>query len=517
MAIASYKLLVDWNNDGDFDDSNEDITSDTMSIQFRRGRDYASQLTGNSTAGKLTAVLNNESGKYSPSNSSSPLSGNIVPGRPVRLNIGAGEFPYTFPIAFDSHPQWVGNLETLTPSPSSSTVKTCTIEAFGPLGYLNQMSPSLATQTDIRTDVAVGAVLDDVAWPGADRDLATGQTTMTRFWVDGPSTIDALRIIEETEAGFIKETKDGKIGFESRHTRLLSPYNTSQATFSDASGAVNSYLEISQDDPLSTITNMLEAESRSYSVGSVAVLWTHPETGSDSPILVPGESKTFEAMYPNPNSPRNALEVNAWTTPASSTDYTANSASNGSGTNLTSSISVTQTKTANRMIMTFTNNHASSTAYLTLVQARGTAVTSNNPVAVRAIDSSSQTIYGERKYKAGTEFIPSSTEAQSWCDYQLSIYSSPVQILTLHFSANVSDANLAEALAREISDRITIVANNDSALGINADFFIESVNHVISEGKIHNVVWKLSPATGGYSAFWVLGTGKVGTSTVPAY
>jgi len=54
-------------------------------------------------------------------------------------------------------------------------------------------------------------------------------------------------------------------------------------------------------------------------------------------------------------------------------------------------------------------------------------------------------------------------------------------------------------------------------LGINADFFIETATHSIKPGGMHTVTWHLSPATGGYSAFWVLDKGKLGESTVPAY
>jgi len=514
---SSYRVLVDWNNDGDYDDTYDDITSDVLSLQWRRGRDYASQLTGRSSAGKLQATLINTDGKYSPSNTSSVLTGSILPGRAVRLNSGSGEFPYDFPLVFDSNPQFIGFLEEIVPDPSAKGIKTVKLTAYGALGYLNDFAPSLATQTTRRTDQAIGDILDDVGWGAGDRDLATGQTTMTRFWVDNMKTIKALRIVEETEAGFIKETKDGKIAFESRHTRLVSPYDTSQATFSDASGADNTYMGITQQDPLSTITNHLEASSRTYATAGVANLWTHPETGSESPTLVPGEAKTFEALYPNPSAANNALEVNAWTTPAASTDYTANTASDGSGTNRTSDIAIGQSKTAERMAITLTNGHATDTVYLTKVAARGTAVTSNNPVQVRAIDATSQGIYGERKYKATTAFLPSSTEAQSWCDYQLSIYSSPIEILAMTFSANVSHANLTQSLLRDISDRITIVANNDANLGINADFFIETATHSIKPGGMHTVTWHLSPATGGYSAFWVLDKGKLGESTVPAY
>ena len=82
---GSYALLVDWNDDGDFTDSNDDITSDVLSVSWERGRDYASQLQGRSKAGKLTATLINTGGKYSPSNTSSALTGTILPGRSIQL------------------------------------------------------------------------------------------------------------------------------------------------------------------------------------------------------------------------------------------------------------------------------------------------------------------------------------------------------------------------------------------------------------------------------------------------
>ena len=82
---ASYTLLVDWNDDGDFTDTHDDISGDTLSILWERGRDYASALLGRSISGRLWAELVNTSGKYSPSNTSSALSGSILPGRTVRV------------------------------------------------------------------------------------------------------------------------------------------------------------------------------------------------------------------------------------------------------------------------------------------------------------------------------------------------------------------------------------------------------------------------------------------------
>ena len=64
MAKADIKVLVDWNNDGNYAHAQSDITDDVINVSWSRGRNYASQLSGNSVAGNLSATLYNTSGKY---------------------------------------------------------------------------------------------------------------------------------------------------------------------------------------------------------------------------------------------------------------------------------------------------------------------------------------------------------------------------------------------------------------------------------------------------------------------
>ena len=108
MAVATYKLEIDWNNDGDFTDTGDSLDMGrvrTVSCNF--GRDRASQLTGNSKAGTLKAVVDNRSGDYSYFNSSSPLYGNLLPGRPVRLLASSD--------SLTDQPIWRGFLTKITP------------------------------------------------------------------------------------------------------------------------------------------------------------------------------------------------------------------------------------------------------------------------------------------------------------------------------------------------------------------------------------------------------------------
>ena len=82
MAQAKWLVCVDWNDDGDFSDTNEDVTSDVLGLTLEQFRDLASDHI---EAARLELELKNDDHKYSPPNSSSPLSGNLSPGRKVWL------------------------------------------------------------------------------------------------------------------------------------------------------------------------------------------------------------------------------------------------------------------------------------------------------------------------------------------------------------------------------------------------------------------------------------------------
>lgn len=57
-------VVVEWDldNDGDFDEPEEDITAQVLDLSYSTGRDFPSQLLGKSTAGRLRATVNNQTG-----------------------------------------------------------------------------------------------------------------------------------------------------------------------------------------------------------------------------------------------------------------------------------------------------------------------------------------------------------------------------------------------------------------------------------------------------------------------
>jgi hypothetical protein len=82
---ANYKVNIDWSNNGTWTNLGEDVTRRVLpEINITYGRDQARALSPVAN-GSCGFDLDNVSRDYSPENSSSPLVGNILPARPVRI------------------------------------------------------------------------------------------------------------------------------------------------------------------------------------------------------------------------------------------------------------------------------------------------------------------------------------------------------------------------------------------------------------------------------------------------
>ncbi len=510
MATATYVLDIDWDGDGVWDGGDEDVTSDLIRVQFVTGRKSADVLAGEAQAGRLVATLRNDDDKYNAFNGSSALFGDLLPGRLVRLRTTAPS----------SKTLWQGVLDKIEPTVRWPGRKRVKITALGPISTLADTKVNISMQSSSTTDVLIEEILDAVDWPSADRDMDTGAVTVTRFWTsDKRLALNLIRELEASENGFLRESHDGDIVFEKDGARQTDTRaNTVQATFNDApTGSELPFEHIAQAEPLAQVRNDIRTSVRNFSVQSLAVLWTHPEatTSAGSPSLAPAETLTFWARFPNPSSATEAVAVDAWTTPVSTTDYTANTADDGTGTDRTADLGIVVTKFAEAMKIEVTNNHGSDTVYLTLFQARGTAVHVSDPVEVQAEDATSQGDYDVRTFDRGQRaaWVPDTATAQAWADNQLLLFKDPQPVVTLRYLANLSSDLLDEAIEREVSDRINVGAANSAGLGFAQDFFVERIAHDIRLGINHRVEYLLS-STAAFDTFWVLGTtSTLGTST----
>ena len=225
MVTATYQTLIHRVGNGAFTGSSDDVTGKVIFMEWVRGRQFASQLTGKALGGVANIHLNNDGGTFSTQNNSSPLTGSLLPGRAIRIRSTA---PSTTVL-------WEGKLDVLENRVSLDNAHVAVVKAIGPLALVQQRNVRVPMTTSTLTGVLINRILDDVNWPTGSRSIDAGQTTVTYYWTENKPALEALREVEDTEAGYIGESKDGKIVFEDRDHRLSGTHITSQATFTDNS------------------------------------------------------------------------------------------------------------------------------------------------------------------------------------------------------------------------------------------------------------------------------------------
>lgn len=101
---------------------------------------------------------------------------------------------------------------------------------------------------------------------------------------------------------------------------------------------------------------------------------------------------------------------------------------------------------------------------------------------------------GIRTFPLQPTLFATAAAAQDFADETVLHYGERQPVMRLTYKADIDSTHYAQALARKVGDRITLIANNSMGLGISEDFFIESISRVI-EDTSHEVTYALSPAS----------------------
>lgn len=491
-TVRLYQLQADWDGTGNFTNANSDITDYVLDLKARRGRNVEHPIRGRSQIGTMTVVLNNTSGIFSRYNSASLLSGLLKAGRLIHWRAISPSF-------FE---RWAGYI--IDYELSKSGLATCTLTCRGVLSRVEKVKVNPLPDSGSLTGTIVGKILDAAGVASTLRGtIDVGQTTTSRWYINDRFTIDALRDMEETELGFILETKTGKISYQDRAYRVSGARLTSQATYSAANGASLPYIDNNLPAAGQNVINVAKSTVTPYTVGALADIWT---LSGETPTIGAGQTKVWYAQVGG-----STLYVDAWTTPAATTDYTVSGVALGD-------LAVVVEKFASTMKISITNNHATNVATMTLLKARGTPVIAGTPTVVASENQASIDDNGRSEYENASPWLPNTNTAQSYVDSIISVYKDPLGGCVLTFNVGVGGANSAlfqDLMAREISDRVTVLAQEPmQGVGLAGDFFIEWIaDHWDTQQSEHIVTMGLSAATA-QSAAWILGTSVLGTSTV---
>src|SRR5215207_5667937 len=248
-APSPFKVEVDLDRDGDYDDTGEDVTARVRrqgAVSAEYGRDQSTALAP-TISGRGALILNNASRDYSPRNPTSPLYGNLKPGRPVRITrtveaVGGYVDEYSDP--YD-------DLYTLSPSGTAGTytlftghtddqpinpdidAKSVTLSLVDSLADFRGQTISTSLYAGLRTDQAIGYILDACGWTGA-RYLDPGATVIPWWYEDNTDALTALDKVVRSEGppALLTVNTDGGIVFRNRHHRVIDlPSIDSQSTW----------------------------------------------------------------------------------------------------------------------------------------------------------------------------------------------------------------------------------------------------------------------------------------------
>lgn len=426
----------------------ENVTSrvlDRASIKLQYGRDQARALSP-IAPGQAEIELDNSTQDYSPDNASSPLFGKLLPGRPLSIYAMHNQVAYNvLSAALEDY--------EVIPSAESKSVKFTALDA---LGQLQSMEISTGIYRGIRTGDALRVILDAVGWTGG-RDIDLGCSVLPWWWVDSRNALDAVKDIMACEGlgASIYIGQYGEVVFRDRCARLMrTESKTSQATFHSINEpAIDQELDydVGWRDIVNYVT--VNATERLIDTGLSTVYQDTSlrtiATGETVSILAKASDLFIEAV-----------------TPSSGTDYTV----------LSGSVSVSLTRTSGES--TEIRVTASSAAVVSGMAVRAYKVVSLRDVTVTSSDQVSISTYKLRALNYDAPFI-SVNDAKAIADSIVASHKDRLPIVTIKL-VNKNDTRIVQMLNRKLGDRVTITIPEAS---VNADFYIERVEHVIHVDK----------------------------------
>jgi hypothetical protein len=499
------------------------ITSDALlgeaDFELSYGVGGAGPLDRVAETGTLIFTLDNSAtnsheaqGAYSPGHTNALAGWDI--GNLIELRITYGGTTYY---------KFTGTLSKI--SPAAGQYQSQAVECVA-VDWIDEAAISkvkgVTVQSNKRSDELIKDLVDNaVTVPPKSTDYATGQSTFVTAFdnlLDAQtSVLRALHDCVISELGYLyikgDTTGGGVLTFEDRHTRP----KTGAAVGSFNNTMTGLEVDRGRDGIINTAYVVVHPRTTD---GSTSVLYELTTTGSTPSI--PSNS-TITISCPYREASINAYRVAAATiiTPASGSDWIANSASDGTGTNLTSDVDVSvKTQAANAVDLEITNNNATATAYLTTLQIRGTAIRDVTDTVMSATDDISMNKYGERDVRIDMKYESNAGEyGNEIANWILNIYKDPRYVVNgFRLASNISDTMMTQSLAREPGDKIvfaeamTGISTTDS--GVEVGYFINGVRMRIGAGDIITTEWVLAPATA--TQAWVLdqvGSSELGLTT----
>ncbi len=391
----SWIVNVDWTTAGTYDSRND--ASYLVDYHVFRGRTQWIASDGRGfekiRPGVCTITLDNADGTYDPYNTSSALYPNVEPGKYIRIQVSDGVTTWD---------RFAGRIETIEPTGGVSNPQVV-ITAYDGLKQLQETDITTSLHTNIRTGDAIDEILSTAAqWPTIwGSSLNSGADIIPYWWENNISAYDAIDRLVQAEFGGYAVMADGEFKFNARG---LAP--ASVATLDQA----DMLKDVQIPQPYNIVRNCVKIMLYPKVAQATSALWTL----QDKPAIVGSGSLEIWGNFTYEN--RRVGGVNT-IQPVATTDYTLNTAQDGTGTNITATATVTATYFA-ESVKNVIENGTSASGYVTLIKNRGQAVDSPDASYV-LVDTSGTAL--KRIFVIDTPWMQSATKAKLFADYLIDI------------------------------------------------------------------------------------------------
>jgi hypothetical protein len=466
-----YSVLIDWNNNNAFDEVGEE--GNMLSWSSDRGREFFLNSNGNGLEpvheGKLTLTLDNTDGRYDPFNTSSPLYPNVVPGRTIQFTV-QDTFTLTDYIVF------TGEIDDIRPFAQDKTVQ---ITAVDKMRALSDLDVTIALNTDIKVSDAVTTILE--AAGSTDYDIDSQLDVIAYWWVNQQKATNAIQELCDASWGTFFIANDGMAKYHKRQRAVSSVLTLSQDLL---------LKDIVVNQPWDVVRNNIDVIVHPLVQQATSILWTL----QDTPSVTSSDTIELWGSYSYNNNSVSATNVTV-----ASTDYLMNSDAGGGGTNMTSDFTVTADIFGESTKFTITN-HAASTGYITLLQIRGDALTSPDPVRLNVSSSDSIALYKNRTFKLDSKWLQNTNLGIELAETIKGLLADPRKYPVVRIDTRPDIQYLPD-----LFDRISMTITE---LGVDAAYRIGSIKHESTNSTCQSVMTtlRLEPVIDVSDVYWIFPT-----------
>jgi hypothetical protein len=494
-----------------------DVSSYLLSASWSLG--FGASYEPMARESTLTVELNNADRRFSPEYASGAYYGKLEPGIIIRLQS-------TDPADSAVRTMYIGWIDSIKPTPGiSPDTATITAQAWNSRAALSEVSiPVLESVTydavldKIMSTTSVYPPTEDTVWflgvvgqselgestqLGSIATFSNFETGISTFLFAGDNYSDMTSIYgacQDTvgrEYGRMWQARDGVLNAINRH-KLISD-KTVDFTFANTMSNMDYQYGASED-----MANVVavKAETRRETATQVVA-------GLQQPIAITAGSSVDVTYVIESQDSGVSLAVKNPITPAATTDYLCNAASNGTGTNLTSSItaSILADKSFATRVTVRYELSGSTNGFITFGQLRGTKLDQFAVIEVTQQDDTSIAAYGKRQL-AWQYNMDSQATADSIAEHILLERKDPRgRVKSISFKPQASAALLTAALTHSIFARIAVT---ETQTGLSAEpYFLIAETHAIAE-RDYSVEWVLESTSA--TDYWVLGTNTLGNN-----